>query len=207
MPRFAATPTPAASFAGEAPAPPARTTAAPPAVPGCTPGARPSGGAIEVHPPRDRWQWAAARRLLVDYFDWLAPLAGVESVPAVQPSAAAELDDLAAVYRQPSHRFLMAAQGGLPVGIVGIKPHRGLDVAELVRFYSRPAARGQGIGDRLLAAAVDAARDIGYRRVILDTAPSFMATAVHLYRKHGFTPAADEHQLPVSDAQRFELGL
>ncbi|MGI9598850.1 MAG: GNAT family N-acetyltransferase, partial [Acidimicrobiales bacterium] len=118
--------------------------------------------AVLVDVPRSESQWAAGTGLLAAYFDWLAPLAGVESVPAVQPAARDELADLAGVYRRPRHRFLLGTQGRLPVGIVGLRPEAEPEVVELVRFYSRPAARGAGVGTAVLSAAVAAAVDLGF---------------------------------------------
>lgn len=165
---------------------------------------------VRVTTPSTPEQWAAGRRLLLDYFDWLAPAAKVESVPAVQPSARAELADLAGTYRRPGHRFLLGTQGQLAVGMVGLRP--GDDPCsrrevELVRFFSRPAARGSGVGTALLTAAIAAARSMGYERVVLDTVPAFMATAVRLYERHGFTRSTDPHGLPVPDGARFALDL
>lgn len=177
---------------------------------------------VQVRVPANDREWAAATGLMLDYFRWLAPMAGVESVVTAQPHAGSEVEDLAAVYRQPSHRFLLAVQGGLAVGIVGLKALESVEgpepadppdlryeagVVELVRFYCRPAARGSGIGSMLLSEAVSAARAIGFRRVVLDTVPAIMPAAVRLYENYGFEATTDAHALPVTDGVRYRLDL
>ena len=53
-----------------------------------------------------------------------------------------------------------------------------------------PAARGQGVGQLLLAAVETYARDRGYERLWLTTTP-FLASAIRLYERNGFQPTAD----------------
>lgn len=52
-------------------------------------------------------------------------------------------------------------------------------------FVLSPAARGRGLGRRLLAELLERAGGLGYRRVWLETF-SELRTAAHLYREHGF---------------------
>lgn len=162
---------------------------------------------LTIAAPDSAAAWDAARGLLVDYFDWLAPLAGVESVPAVQPTARDELADLAVAYGLQGHRFLLARQGGLAVGIVGLRPSETPGTAELVRFYSRPAARGAGVGGALVVAALNTAAELGFDRIVLDTAPSIMPAAVRLYERHGFVRSSEPHGLPIADGLRLEQDL
>jgi GNAT superfamily N-acetyltransferase len=59
-------------------------------------------------------------------------------------------------------------------------------VAEIKRMYVVPEARGRGLARVLLVALEDAARDLGYERVRLDTGPKQPA-AERLYRSAGYT--------------------
>ena len=71
----------------------------------------------------------------------------------------------------------------------------GRDEAEIKRMYVVPAARGRGLARGLLAAMEDAARDLGYERVRLDTG----ATQPHakaLYRSAGYRDIPDYNDNP-----------
>ena len=52
-------------------------------------------------------------------------------------------------------------------------------------MYVRPAFRGKGIGRSLLEKLIEAAREIGYWRLRLDSA-TFMTEAHRLYHSLGF---------------------
>lgn len=59
------------------------------------------------------------------------------------------------------------------------------DTAKLRLFLLKPAARGKGLGRRLLEACMGFARDSGYRRITLWTHESHRA-ACALYARNGF---------------------
>jgi len=110
-------------------------------------------------------------------------------------SADAELDDMYEAYRAPDSVFLVVTSGSEAgervVGCGGIGPLAGGDagVCELRKMYFDPEVRGLGLGNRLLSALLDAARAAGYSLCYLETLDS-MQQARRLYRKFGFTPAA-----------------
>jgi GNAT superfamily N-acetyltransferase len=64
------------------------------------------------------------------------------------------------------------------------------ETAEIKRMYVVPDARGRGFGRRLLAALEDAARELGYRRVRLDTGAE-QPRALALYRSAGYREIPD----------------
>lgn len=75
-----------------------------------------------------------------------------------------------------------------PAGeVVGTAAVRLLEpgTGELKRMWLRPACQGLGIGRRLLDASLDEARNLGCRRLRLDSQAKLEA-AVHLYRVSGF---------------------
>jgi len=82
--------------------------------------------------------------------------------------------------------FLVAYRGGEPVGCGAV---RLLDAAtaELKRMYVAPAARGTGLGRRLVEALEAEARALGARRLVLETGTRQTA-ALALYRATGFHP-------------------
>lgn len=82
--------------------------------------------------------------------------------------------------------FLVAWRDGEPVGCGAV---RALDAetAELKRMYVAPAARGTGLGRRLVEALEAEARRLGVRRLVLETGTRQQA-ALALYRATGFAP-------------------
>jgi GNAT superfamily N-acetyltransferase len=113
----------------------------------------------------------------------------------------AELADPASQYGPPDGLALLARLGGGPaVGFTGIRPlDRAAGVSELKRMYLDPSARGRGLGRALAEAAVAGARDLGYRRVLLDSRRS-LVEACALYRSLGFVDVAPYRHNPFDDA-------
>ena len=117
----------------------------------------------------------------------------------------AEMASLPGEYIAPEGCLFYAEWDGAPAGCVGIRPVSG-EICELKRLYVEPALRKQGIGRALVLAAIRAARQIGYRRVLLDTLPT-MRMAVRLYRELGFTEAPAYFTTPLEGAQFLALDL
>src|SRR6202022_3938807 len=77
---------------------------------------------------------------------------------------AAELAGLPAPYVRPEGRLLLARDTAEPAGVVGVK-QLAPGIAEIKRLYVAPAARGSGLGRRLLERAIEAARECGHASV------------------------------------------
>lgn len=84
----------------------------------------------------------------------------------------------------PDGAFLVAYLHGNAVGCGAVR-RLSPELAELKRLYVDPAARGSGLGDRLMGAMEDAARAAGYRTVRLDTDPA-LEEAQGLFRRRGW---------------------
>ena len=85
----------------------------------------------------------------------------------------------------PRGAFFVAMSDGLPLGCVGVKGTGG-KLAEIKRLWVAPAARGLGVGRRLMDSAENAARNISVKILRLDT-NSALAEALQLYRSTGWT--------------------
>lgn len=99
----------------------------------------------------------------------------------------AEVDDMQRHYRAPEARFWVVDGPAGIVGCGGFAPLTGGpgDTCELRKMYFIPAARGLGLGTRLLNRILSGARNAGFSRCYLETLGN-MDAARHLYAKHGF---------------------
>ncbi len=89
----------------------------------------------------------------------------------------------------PDGLYLVARRDGLPVAGTGLR-RLGNDVAEIKRMYVLPGERHRGLGGRLLGALEEAAVDLGYRRLRLDTGPR-QPHAIALYERAGYGAIED----------------
>lgn len=106
-----------------------------------------------------------------------------------------DLDDPEASYRAGGGEvWVVEDEAGRLVGTGALWPDpQDPTRAEIRRMYLRPAARGHGLGRRLLRLALDRARTAGRHRVELETT-AVMEAARALYRSEGF----EEFDGPVS---------
>lgn len=118
-----------------------------------------------------------------------------------------EMASLPGTYTAPEGRLFFAEVDGRPAGCVGVRPLPDSEgVCEMKRLYVTPEERGHGVGAALALAAIKAAKEIGYRKLIIDTLPS-MRMAVKLYRELGFTEAPSYYQTPVEGTMFLALDL
>jgi GNAT superfamily N-acetyltransferase len=103
-----------------------------------------------------------------------------------RPATADEVD--AVLAEDPSDgfaTFLVARLDGVVVGCAGLR-RLSTSTVEVKRMYVAPAARGHGVGRRLLAAVEDAGRRGGATTVRLDTRAD-LTEARRLYESVGYT--------------------
>ena len=103
---------------------------------------------------------------------------------APEPGAAWREKD----YGGPRGRVLVARLDGVPVACAGLR-ERPPATAEITRFYVAPRARRRGVGRALLAKIERVARELGYRRVVLDVA-ALLVAAARLFETSGYARVA-----------------
>lgn len=96
-------------------------------------------------------------------------------------------DDLYGLFQNTKSLLWVAEVDGLAAGCCGIYPTEGLksNCAELVKYYLAKAARGRGTGRQLMEKCIDSARELGYRKLYLESMPHF-SKALGIYEKLGF---------------------
>ena len=123
-----------------------------------------------------------------------------ERVPGLSPphapgpafDAAAE----AALYRPPHGACLLARQDGNGVACVMLK-RVAHGLGEVKRLWVDPAARGQGLARRMMAAIEDRARAMGMTALRLDTNEN-LPEAIALYRATGWHEIAPFTAFPAT---------
>ncbi len=117
-----------------------------------------------------------------------------------------EVDGLPGNYAPPLGRLLLAIKDEQVAGCIALRRYDD-GACEMKRLYVRPESRGQGLGKKLVTTLIDAARELGYKRMLLDTLPGKMDEAIALYRSLGFREIAPYYNNPVEGALFMELWL
>jgi putative acetyltransferase len=125
-----------------------------------------------------------------------------------------ELAGLPGGYAPPDGRLLLVEYEGALAGCVALhkialrnESEAGSEVCEMKRLYLRPAFRGKGLGRALADRIIAEARQIGYKRMRLDTVEPVMKDAVAMYRRIGFREIAPYCNNPMPGALYMELQL
>lgn len=116
-----------------------------------------------------------------------------EYVEDVPEEVEADLHDVEGAYLESGGEFLVGELAGEIVAMGGFRPvedswlreGEGERTAELKRMRVAPAHQRRGYGEHILQALEERARERGFERMVLDTAPELTA-ARRLYGKHGY---------------------
>ena len=144
-------------------------------------------------------QIAAVRELFLEYANSL-------NFSLCFQSFEKELAGLPGDYAPPEGRLVLATLDSDPAGCVALHKLEE-EICEMKRLYVRPAFRGKGLGRILAERVVADAKEIGYKRLRLDTVEPVMRGAVAMYRKLGFREIAPYRSNPIEGALYMELEL
>lgn len=141
--------------------------------------AEPTGPASIVPVTQDTWRTYRDVRLAA-LLDTPRAFANTYAVSAAYP-------DESWIARLTSMRVWLAMVDDRPVGTIAMwhGAEQPEDEIYLIGMWVSASARGRGVGDLLVAAALDAAGQDGYARVHLDVAQE-NRPARRLYERHGF---------------------
>jgi putative acetyltransferase len=116
-----------------------------------------------------------------------------------------EYEGLPGEYAPPQGRLYLAKYNGASAGCVALRRLEE-NICEMKRMYVKPAFRGKGIGRVMAETVISVARDIGYKRMRLDTIDT-MKEAITLYTSFGFKPIPPYRHNPIKGAYFMELVL
>ena len=145
---------------------------------------------------------AQARTLFLEY-------AATLTIDLRYQGFAEEVATLPGAYAAPRGMLLLAGPRDAAIGCVALRPIAGTGdtaLAEIKRMYVHPAARGTGLGRRLMESVVAGARAMGYRELKLDTLAQ-MREAQLLYGKFGFRECAPYYPSPIAGTVYMSLTL
>ncbi len=123
---------------------------------------------------------------------------------ALEAKDNATLGDPRKYILQPGGRILFAQRADTLVGCCALMP-LAPDAFEVAKMAVTESAQGQGIGRLLMQAAIDLARNLGARRLYLET-NSKLVPALGLYANFGFRMIPDD-ALPPSPYARADVRM
>ena len=153
----------------------------------------------EIRPAETDADLDAARRLFCAYVESLDFDLDFQDFEA-------EMDALPGPYAPPDGAILLAEVDGEAVGVVAVQPLDDAGACEMKRLYVDPDVRRQGTGRALALGIIEAAQDLGYDVMRLDTVAS-MTAARELYRSLGFEERSAYYYNPLDDAVYMERSL
>ena len=116
-----------------------------------------------------------------------------------------ELSELNSMYQKPYGGIILIKEmeTGNFIGCAGIRRFEN-QIAEIKRMYIKREHRNKGLGARLLDLAIELAKELGYKKIRLDTVES-MKPAIKIYRSRGFKQIEPYRFNPNENTFYFEL--
>lgn len=154
---------------------------------------------FEVNAVRDDEDLQAVITLFYEYVAWL-------DLDLAFQGFEAEMSGMPGKYAPPAGELLLARNTkGDALGCVALRPHDE-GICEMKRLWVRDTAKGLGVGKALANAVIESARNLGYRKIRLDTLPR-MRAAVSMYQSLGFVEIPAYYQTPLDGTYFLELDL
>jgi transcriptional regulator len=116
-----------------------------------------------------------------------------------------ELATLPGKYGMPDGRLYLARRDAATIGCIALRRFDA-DTGEIKRLYLVPEHRGAKLGFALARKLIEAAREVGYRRLVLDTLEP-MHAARRSYAALGFREIAPYYDNPLPGAIYMALDL
>lgn len=119
-----------------------------------------------------------------------------------------DLDHLSGFYLAEGKKrfyFVVKNDVGDTVGGIGLAEFDSIaDCAELQKLYLADSAKGMGWGYKLIALVEEKARELGYKRIYLETHTNLEA-AIHIYEKCGYRQIERPDSVMHATMNRFYL--
>ena len=153
---------------------------------------------VDVSPASTDADYAAFGALVREYADWcvarFAQEAWMIELAFSHQALDRELESLAERYGPPGGKTFLARRDGAVVGC-GAYKRRSDEYCEMKRLFVPDRFRGLGLGRKLSATLIAAAKEEGFKLMRLDTAAQ-MREAVALYEAIGFRRCAPYNEYP-----------
>lgn len=117
----------------------------------------------------------------------------------------AELATLPGKYADPYGSILLAEHNGEIAGCVAVRLLED-DICEMKRLYVKDEYQGLSLGRKLTEAIINKAKDLGYKKMQLDTLQR-LDRAIGLYEKLGFKQIKPYYANPLNEVVYWELEL
>ncbi|HLM61641.1 MAG TPA: GNAT family N-acetyltransferase [Pyrinomonadaceae bacterium] len=139
------------------------------------------------------------RRLFREYERWLG-------LDLCFQNFEQELADLPGKYVEPTGRLFLICVENKAAGCIALRKIDD-EVCEMKRLYVREDFRGSNFGKQLIERLIKDAKEIGYKKMRLDTLPEKMPRAVKLYESYGFRQIKPYYDNPYRETLFMELNL
>ena len=115
------------------------------------------------------------------------------------------LDHLSSYYDREGRAYFVLLRDGILAGGIGIAEFEGIkDCCELQKLYLRQDMQGNGAGYCMVEFIEEKARELGYRKIYLETHTN-LAAAIHIYEKLGYQRIDPPASVVHSTMNRFYL--